>query len=179
MTQVLVRHRAAWPLAALLISAAMLATAHAFERFADLAPCALCLRQREVYWGAIVLSVCAVAAARWRPAPASAATRAFEALLGIAFLTGAVLAFYHVGVEHKWWLGPRECAAGPVNLDAFDPAALGGAMTVVRCDVVAWSFLGLSMAAWNVVVSLMLAGLSFALALRGDTGAPVMEPRDA
>ncbi len=177
MTQVLVRHRAIWPIAALLISAAMLATAHAFERFADMAPCALCLRQREVYWGAIVLSVCAVAAARWRPTPT--AMRAFEALLGIAFLTGAVLAFYHVGVEYKWWLGPRECAAGPVNLDAFDPTALGGAMTVVRCDVVAWSFLGLSMAGWNVVISIALACLSFALALREDTGAPVMEARDA
>jgi disulfide bond formation protein DsbB len=176
MTQALVRHRAIWPIAALLISAAMLAAAHAFERFADLAPCALCLRQREVYWGAIILAACAVAAARWRPAPT--ATRAFEALLGIAFLTGAVLAFYHVGVEHKWWLGPRECAAGPVNLDAFDPTALGGAMTVVRCDVVAWSFLGLSMAGWNVVISTILAGLSFTLALRGDTGATLMEPRD-
>jgi disulfide bond formation protein DsbB len=177
MTQVLVRHRAIWPIAALLISAAMLATAHAFERFADMAPCALCLRQREVYWGAIVLSVCAVAAARGWPTPT--AMRAFEALLGIAFLTGAVLAFYHVGVEYKWWPGPRECAAGPVNLDAFDPTALGGAMTVVRCDVVAWSFLGLSMAGWNVVISVMLACLSFALALREDTGAPVMEARDA
>jgi disulfide bond formation protein DsbB len=177
MTQALARQRAIWPIAAFLISAAMLAAAHAFERFADLAPCALCLRQREVYWGAIALSACAIAAARWRPSPAAA--RAFEALLGIAFLTGAVLAFYHVGVEHKWWLGPRECAAGPVNLDAFDPTALGGAMTVVRCDVVAWSFLGLSMAAWNAVVSLTLAAFSFSLALRGDTGAALMEPRDA
>lgn len=177
MTAVFLRHRAVWPVAALAISVAMLATAHGFERFADLAPCALCLRQREVYWGAIALAVAAVAASRWRPAPA--ATRAFEALLGVAFLTGAVLAFYHVGVEHKWWLGPRECAAGPVNLDAFDPSALGGAMTVVRCDVVAWSFLGLSMAGWNVLVSLGLAAASFWLALREDTGAAVMETKDA
>ena len=66
-----------------------------------------------------------------------------------------------------------------MNLDAFDPTALGGAMTVVRCDVVAWSFLGLSMAGWNVVISIALACLSFALALREDTGAPVMEARDA
>ena len=34
----------------------MLATAHAFERFAYLAPCQLCLRQREVYWAAVAMA---------------------------------------------------------------------------------------------------------------------------
>jgi len=39
-----------WPLCALIASAAMLAIAHAFETFGKLAPCTLCLKQREVYW---------------------------------------------------------------------------------------------------------------------------------
>ena len=45
-----------WRLCALLASAAMLATAHAFETFGGLAPCQLCLRQREVYWAAAAVA---------------------------------------------------------------------------------------------------------------------------
>ena len=36
-----------WPFFALLASAAMLAVAHGFETFGHLAPCHLCLKQRE------------------------------------------------------------------------------------------------------------------------------------
>ena len=43
----LARH---WPWVALLASAALLGIAHAFETFGHLAPCELCLKQRELYW---------------------------------------------------------------------------------------------------------------------------------
>jgi len=37
-----------WPVTAIVVSALMLAAAHAFETFGKLYPCPLCLRQREV-----------------------------------------------------------------------------------------------------------------------------------
>ena len=61
-----------WRLTALVASLAMLATAHAFETFGGLAPCALCLRAREVYWVAAGLALAGMlvtrmrAGARWR-----------------------------------------------------------------------------------------------------------------
>ncbi len=39
-----------WPALALAACAIMLGVAHAFETFGKLAPCLLCLKQREVYW---------------------------------------------------------------------------------------------------------------------------------
>lgn len=48
-----------WTAFALAASLAMLGAAHAFERFGGLAPCNLCLKQREVYWGAVVVAVLA------------------------------------------------------------------------------------------------------------------------
>jgi len=45
-----------WTVFAFVISAAMLAAAHAFERFGGLDPCNLCLKQREVYWAALAVS---------------------------------------------------------------------------------------------------------------------------
>ena len=45
-----------WRFFALLASAAMLATAHAFQTFGSLAPCELCLKQRTVYWVAAAIA---------------------------------------------------------------------------------------------------------------------------
>ena len=85
----------------------MLATAHVFENL-GYSPCTLCLRQREVYWVAIVLAALAIVIARGRGAKAA---WAFVALLAVAFLYCAGLAFYHSGVEWKWWPGPAACAS--------------------------------------------------------------------
>jgi disulfide bond formation protein DsbB len=149
-----------WPMIALATSIVMLATAHAFERFGGLAPCLLCLRQREAYWAAIALSLAVIIALRFNTSKDSQAT--ILALLALAFATGAVIAFYHAGVEWKFWPGPKECAAGGIgNFNGVDIAgALGAPVKVVRCDEVPWSFLALSMAGWNSLISLGLAAAS-------------------
>jgi len=149
-----------WPLTALALSALMLATAHAFEQFGGLAPCLLCLRQREAYWAAIALSVAILVALRFNTSKSSQAT--ILALLALAFATGAVIALYHAGVEWRFWPGPKECAAGGIgNFSGVDLAgALGAPVKVVRCDEVPWSFLALSMAGWNSLISLALAAAS-------------------
>ena len=51
-----------WTAFALAASLALLGAAHAFERFGGLAPCNLCLKQREVYWGAVAIALVAM----WR-----------------------------------------------------------------------------------------------------------------
>ena len=161
-----------WLLWALFASALMLATAHAFETFGGYAPCTLCLRQREVYW-----------AAGWTAAAAALLTRlpryrkhrwAFDALLALIFAGGVVVAAYHAGAEWKWWPGPKQCAStgGDVSLDALTALANGTAkIKPPACDEAAWRFLGLSMAGWNVLISLKLVVWSI-LALRQDRVRP-------
>src|SRR5438094_6753873 len=86
-----------WRLCALLASAAMLAIAHAFETFGRLAPCTLCLRQREIYWtaGAVALAGMVIVrlpgGPRWRQASCW--------LLALIFLVGAGVAVYQAGAE--------------------------------------------------------------------------------
>lgn len=151
---------------AAVVAAAMLAAAHAIERIGDLPPCSLCLRQREVYWA--ILAIAALGAVAWARDPASQAARAVDALLGAAFLTGAVVAAYHAGVEWKWWPGPTECAAGGLGaLDGLDlETALGAPQRIVTCDTPAIRVVGLSLAGWNAVFSLAFAGISLAAASR-------------
>ena len=151
-----------WAIAALVASAAMLAGAHAFEAF-GYRPCALCLRQREVYWAAMAIAAIGLAAPRFWKSPFL--PRAICALLGGAFLVGAAVAIYHAGVEWKFWPGPTTCTSVNTGaLSAEDIAkALGSVSHVTPCDEAAWRdpVVKLSMAGWNALASLALAGLSF------------------
>ncbi len=153
----LLRH---WPWSALIASAAALAIAHAFQTFARLAPCELCLKQREVYWMAVALAAVGIIAG-FTPWRVRGVRIACVALAGI-FAWGAVLAGYHAGVEWKWWPGPASCSGGAASVSAADLAALlhGARLSMPSCDTPAWVFLGLSMAGWNALASLILAILS-------------------
>lgn len=159
----LLRH---WPLVAFLVSAGMLATAHAFETFGNLAPCHLCLKQREVYW--VALGVAAVGVVTQRFAWAKRTRLAVLWMLAVAFLFGAGLAAFHAGVEWKWWPGPQTCTGGATVTIEDMSALLSGAAkaSAPACDVAAWRMFGLSMAGWNTLVSLGLAIMSFAAAMR-------------
>ena len=118
-------------------------------------PCPLCLEQRIPYYVAIpVAALVAVAASRKAP---RALVAGGLALLAVAMLIDAALAVYHAGVEWKFWAGPQDCS-GPLN-----PLGSGSllqdlqSVRVVRCDEAPWRFLGLSLAGWNVPLSLGLA----------------------
>jgi disulfide bond formation protein DsbB len=158
-----------WPWLALAASAFMLAVAHAFETFGHLSPCELCLKQRAVYWAAIVVAAVGLAARpMWRRFDA---TRAINIVLTLTFLLEAAIASYHAGVEWKWWPGPLSCSGGAVRVD---PAALarllsGAKIHVVACDKAAWVFLGLSMAGWNALAAAGLTVLSALAASRKQT----------
>jgi len=78
---------------------------------------------------------------------------------GLIVLFGAGVAFYHTGVEQHWWLGPTTCTSqGVQGLTAQQLMDQILNAPLVRCDEIPWSLFGLSMAAWNGVVSLGLAG---------------------
>lgn len=164
-----------WPLAALLLSAAMLATAHVFQ-LNGYAPCSLCLRQREVYWA--IIPVCIVALVLPRVWKSPSLPRAMNLLIGGAFLAGAGVAAYHAGVEWKFWPGPSTCgglSGGGVSANDIAGALGGKAIHVVPCDEAAWRdpVLQISMAGWNALASLAFAGFSFFAA-----AAPIGRPTE-
>ena len=158
-----------WPIAAIIVSASMLAAAHGFEHFGKLAPCELCLRQREVYWAAIAMAVAGLGL--WRLRPSQRFLIALNVLLGLVFVTGMIVAVYHAGVEWNFWPGPTSCTTGVAgDLAAIDLLGeLETRQAVVSCGVALWSLLGISMAGWNALASLVFAGLSF-MAARASSG---------
>ena len=130
-----------------------------FQFGLGLAPCPLCLEQRIPYYVAIPLAVVvAVAALRHAPRPY---VLGGLGVLALAMLISVGLGTYHAGVEWKWWLGPQDCS-GPLSSfgDAKDLLQSLETMRPVRCDEAAWRFLGLSLAGWNVLISLALVTVS-------------------
>jgi disulfide bond formation protein DsbB len=153
--------RPALPAAAAIavIAAATLAGAWFFQLALGLVPCPLCLEQRYAYYLAIPLgALTALAAAR--DAPRSVLLGGL-AILAVAALGNAWLGGYHAGVEWGLWQGPTECS-GPVgNLgSAGDLLQRLDTVKVIRCDEVQWRFLGLSLAGYNVLISLLMAAIA-------------------
>ncbi len=154
------------PYSALVIlaaSAAALAAAFTLQYVLDVQPCALCLMQRVPLWVAVTLAALALMAR-----PYGKAARALLGLCAAVFVVGAAVAFFHTGVEQHWWLGTSGCALKP--LGGADPESLREQLlstVVARCDEVSWTFLGLSIANWNIPFSLALAGLAATAARRG------------
>ncbi len=140
------------------LSAVALAAALLSQYVGGLRPCPLCVDQRWPHL-AIIMTAGAAAWLRWKAGDSPKADHMVAVLFtlaGVAALIGLGLAANHVGVEQGWWSGSAECSA-PLEADSIDAlrAALLAA-PVVRCDEVAWSLLGLSMAAYNGVLSLFL-----------------------
>jgi disulfide bond formation protein DsbB len=143
-------------IAIFVLSLATLTGAWFFEYVLKLAPCPLCLMQRIPYHIIVPLSLLLAIAALVR-APRSLLLVGF-AVIAIAACCNIVLGAYHAGVEWHWWPGPTDCS-GPLTDLRTGGSLLDQLHTVhvVRCDEAAWRFLGLSLAGYNVLISLALA----------------------
>ncbi|MDF0496943.1 disulfide bond formation protein B [Bradyrhizobium yuanmingense] len=142
-----------------LIGAATIAGAWFFQLVLEIQPCPLCLEQRYAYYLAIPLGVLTALAARsGAPRPLLLAGLA---ILTLATLANAGLGAYHSGVEWGFWKGPTDCSGPVVNLgSAADLLSKLDTVKVVRCDEVQWRFLGLSLAGYNVLISLVMAAIA-------------------
>ena len=117
-----------------------------------LAPCALCIYQRWPYVIVGVIGLFILIFFRKRPKLAAC----LLALAGLTFFTNMGIAFFHVGVEQKWWSGLKTCTqpdfmGQDMTLEQMEAMIM--AAPVVSCGEIPWSLFGLSMAAYNVFLS--------------------------
>ncbi len=127
-----------------------------------LSPCHLCLLQRDAYWAAIAFSVLAIALGPCpRLGPRARCHRLAVALIALAFVAGAGIALYHVGVEQKWLEGVESCVGALSGLSGAELEAAIMNAPLTRCDDVAFELFGISMAGYNGLMSLALAAFAF------------------
>ena len=139
-----------------LIASATIAGAWFFQLALDIVPCPMCLEQRWAYYAIIPLALLIAIAAKL--GASRGVLIAGLALIALAALGSAVYGAYHAGVEWKFWPGPTSCTGPGLNLGG------GGSLLdqldkvkVVPCDVVQWRFLGISLAGYNALISLLMA----------------------
>ncbi|MFV0298833.1 MAG: disulfide bond formation protein B [Hyphomicrobiaceae bacterium] len=157
---------------ALVAAVAAILGAYFFEYVVKLAPCHLCLQQRLAYYAgipALFIALVVLAAGQRK-----AAALLFFAV-AVAFLANTGLAVYHAGVEWQFWPGPDTCTQAPGHLQPLGGGSILDKLKetrVIRCDVAAWRFLGLSLAGWNVIASFVI----FVACLKAAFGS--VAPRD-
>jgi disulfide bond formation protein DsbB len=150
---------AAAAIAIAVVGAATVAGAWMFQYGYGLRPCPLCLEQRYAYYFAVPLAVMVALGDSYGASRKVLLAALIAIVLGMLWNAG--LGVYHSGIEWKWWAGPQECSGA---LD--DLLSAGGllerlkSISVVRCDEAAWRFLGLSLAGYNALISLVLAAIA-------------------
>lgn len=138
---------------AVLVPAGLLAGALGSQYLGGLNPCEMCYWQRYPHWAALALGGLSF----FLPP----ARRPLVLLAAVAIAVSGAIGVFHAGVELGWWEGLTQCTAtGAATLEDILTAPL------IRCDQVQFSFLGLSMAAWNALISLSAAGAIAWLTLR-------------
>jgi len=148
------------PLFALLLSGGLLIGAWIFQYGFGYSPCQMCYWQRHVHKVVLILAVIALLL-QGKTSP-----KLWAGLLAVALLGSVAMAVWHVGVEYKWWEGPKTCSGAVPDLDTSDLlGALDKPIRPPSCSEAVWHFLGLSMAAWNAIIS--LAGVALMLVLMG------------
>ena len=145
-------------LAIFAISLATLLGAWFFQFVLGYPPCPLCLQQRIPYYIVIPLAVVIGAGARRGVSPRLAA--AGLSVILIAVLCGAALGTYHAGVE--WHFGPGRPTAGPARRSQQRRIAARPAQFSPRCALRSSgvAFLGISLAGYNVLISLAMAAIT-------------------
>jgi disulfide bond formation protein DsbB len=170
---------AAAAIAIAVLGVATILGAYYFQYVLGYRPCPLCLEQRVAYYVAIPLSAMILLGLSVGSSRKVIALALFAIAAAMLWNTG--LGVYHSGVEWQWWPGPQDCSGPTPNFGT------GGSLLeqinktrVVRCDEAAWRFLGLSLAGYNVLISLALAvialyGAAAAWKSRNETSAEQAE----
>ena len=133
----------------LAVATATISGAWIFQ-FAGYDPCHLCLLQRWAYYFAVPFSLLLSVSSAANPKGA----RLGLYLLAAVMLGSAIFGAYHAGVEWNWWPGPDTCS-GDISGGLPDLTK-----KVVACNEAAIRIFGLSLAGWNAVISMALAGVA-------------------
>ena len=129
-----------------------LSTAYFIQYVLGHKPCNLCIIERIPYIAAIILISLIFILNRYQ--------KIISSLILIFFIFGAVVSFYHFGIEQGFFSESLVCDLGnsrPINkeelLNQLKKAE------IVSCKDVTFRFLGLSLATINTVISFILSGI--------------------
>ena len=129
-----------------------LSTAYFIQYVLGHKPCNLCIIERIPYIAAIILISLIFILNRYQ--------KIISSLILIFFIFGAVVSFYHYGIEQGFFSESLVCDLG--NTRPLNKEELLNQLKkteVVSCKDVTFRFLGLSLATINTIISIILSGI--------------------
>ena len=115
-------------------------------------PCNLCLIERIPYLSAIILIALIFIVKRFE--------KIFSGIILIFFIFGAIISFYHVGIEQGFFSESLVCNLGNSGADLSKEQLLKQLENApISCKEVTFRFLGLSLATINTIISIILSGI--------------------
>ena len=115
-------------------------------------PCNLCIIERIPYIAAIILISLIFILKRYQ--------KIISSLILIFFIFGAVVSFYHFGIEQGFFSESLVCDLGnsqPLNKEELLNQLK--MVEIISCKDVTFRFLGLSLATINTIISIILSGI--------------------
>ena len=115
-------------------------------------PCNLCIIERIPYIAAIILISLIFFLNKYQ--------KIISSLILIFFIFGAVVSFYHFGIEQGFFSESLVCDLGnsqPLNKEELLNQLK--MVEIISCKDVTFRFLGLSLATINTIISIMLSGI--------------------
>ena len=118
-------------------------------------PCNLCLIERIPYLVALIFISLIFMINKFE--------KLIAGIVMLFFIFGALVSFYHVGVEQGFFSEPLVCNLGVSNENLSKEALLKQleSNSIVSCKDVTFRFFGLSLATINTVISIFLSGIMF------------------
>ena len=133
-----------------LLSVIALTSAFIAEFIFNLAPCEMCLKQREPYYF-IILGFIFIAILKWQ--------KHIWFFIGVQLISvyGLFYSIWHVGIENQLLSGPTGCSSGlnmTNNVSSLKEQILS--KPVINCEDIAWSIFGLSAATINSLLLFLI-----------------------
>jgi disulfide bond formation protein DsbB len=145
----------------LIFSVFALITAYFIQYFLGHEPCNLCLIERVPYFAAVILISLIFFFNKHE--------KLISLVVGLFFVFGAVVSFYHFGIEQGFFNESLVCDLD-VNKIAVSTKGLLKQLEkeVVSCKDVTFSLLGLSLATFNTIISIIISVIMFKIVINYD-----------
>ncbi len=136
----------------LIFSIFSLSAAYFIQYLLGYKPCNLCLIERIPYFAAVILVSFIFIINRFE--------KIISIIVLLFFLFGAVVSFYHFGIEQGFFSESLVCNLGKAdNLSKEELLKQLESSSIVSCKDVTFAFLGVSLATINTIISMLLSGI--------------------
>ena len=147
--------------AILIFSIFALITAYFIQYVLGHKPCNLCLVERLPYLAAIILISLILFLNKYE--------KLISLIIGLFFVFGAIISFYHFGIEQDFFKESLVCDLGNNNAAISTQDLLKQLeKEIISCKDVSFKILGLSLATFNTIISTIISVIMLKIVINYD-----------